>query len=56
MCTVPLETMGTFVRGKTSSLPIIIAARIHRGGTKTATAAKTKATESRGELEAVKIQ
>ena len=30
--------------------------RIHRGGTKTATAAKTKATESRGELDAVKIQ
>jgi len=29
---------------------------IHRGGTKTATAAKTKATESRGELDAVKIQ
>ena len=33
--------------------------RIHRGGTKTATAAKTKATESRGELDgsaSVKIQ
>ena len=30
--------------------------RINQGGTKTATAAKTKATESRGELDSVKIQ
>ena len=30
LCTVPLETMGPFTRGKTSSLPNMIAANLPR--------------------------
>ena len=40
--TVPLETMGPLARGKTLSLPTVVAANSPRSGTKTATAAKTR--------------
>ena len=54
-CTVPLETMGPFARGKTSSLPNAIATNSPRWD-ETAIAAKTKATESRGELDSAMPQ
>jgi len=55
LATVPLETMGPFACGKTSSLPNVVAANSpqwdenHNRG-------KDEATESRGELDAAMSQ
>ena len=48
-CTVPLETISAFACGNTSSFLIVFTAKSPRL-TKTATEAKTKATECRGRL------
>ena len=50
--TVPLETMGRFARGKTSSLPNVVAANSPRWD-ENRDRGKDEVTESRGELDAV---
>ena len=49
--TVPLETMGPLARGKTSSLPNLVAANSPRWD-ENRNHGKDKATESRSELDA----